>query len=128
MERARDGFVYVSDRGNERIQAFTPTGTYVGQVSVNRSLPSALTASGITFSKDRAQRYLFVADWGNGMIVVIDRKALKTVGTIGKQGAAPGEFTGPHLIDTDSKGVIYVAEVQGRRLQRLIPAARKQRR
>jgi len=128
VERARDGFVYVSDRGNERIQAFTPTGAYVGQVSANRSLPSALTASGITFSKDRAQRYLFVADWGNGMIVVIDRKALKTVGTIGKQGTAPGEFTGPHLIDTDSKGVIYVAEVQGRRLQRLIPAARKQRR
>ena len=97
-------------------------GRQLGQFSVNRDLPAPLTASGITFSRDLAQKYLFVADWGNGMIVVVDRKKLAVVGTIGKQGTAPGEFTGPHLIDTDSKGVIYVAEVQGRRLQRLVPA------
>lgn len=121
VEKARDGLVYVSDRANQRIQVFTSAGRYRGQVFVNRNLAAPLTASGITFSKDRAQRHLFVADWGNGMIVVIDRKALTVLGTIGKKGARPGEFAGPHLIDTDSKGIIYVAEVQGRRLQRLIP-------
>ena len=121
VEKSRDGLVYVSDRGNQRIQVFTAAGRYRGQVFVNRGLGAPLTASGITFSRDRQQRYMFVADWGNGMIVVIDRKALRVIGTIGRKGAAPGEFIGPHLIDTDSKGIIYVAEVQGRRLQRLIP-------
>lgn len=121
VERSRDGRVYVSDRGNQRVQAFTRKGKYLGQVVIGRDQASPLTASGITFSKDPQQRYLFVADWGNGRIFVVERLALRVIGSIGQAGTAPGEFKGPHLIDTDSKGVIYVAEVQGRRLQRLIP-------
>lgn len=121
VELSHDGILYVSDRGNQRIQAFTPKGHYLGQVSIDRDLSQPLTTSGMTFSHDPGQKYLFAADWGNGDIVVVDRKALKVIGTIGKTGEGPGEFRGPHLIDTDSKGVIYVAEVQGRRVQRLIP-------
>ena len=122
VERSRDGLVYVSDRQNQRIQVFTASGQYRGQIFVNRDLKSPFTTSGITFSRDRSQKYLFAADWGNGMIAVIDRKAMRFLGNIGSAGTEPGQFKGPHLIDTDSKGVIYVAEVQGRRLQRLIPA------
>ena len=121
VEMSRDRLVYVSDRANQRIQLFTPAGKYIKQVAINRGLPSPLTASGITFSKDSKQKYLFVADWGNAMIIVLDRRTLSVLGTIGRAGTAPGEFRGPHLIDTDSKGTIYVAEVQGRRVQRLIP-------
>lgn len=121
VERARDGTVYVSDRGNQRIQAFTTAGEYIGQMVVNRGLASAATVSGMTFSRDPDQKYIFVADWGNGMIVILDRRRLTIVGSLGRPGQRPGEFKGPHLIDTDSNGVIYVAEVQGRRLQRIIP-------
>lgn len=121
VERSRDGLVYVSDRVNQRIQVFTPAGKYRGQLFINKGLKSPATASGITFSRDRGQKYLFVADWGNGMMVIVDRKAMKVLGTIGSTGTEPGQFKGPHLIDSDSKGVIYVAEVQGRRLQRLVP-------
>lgn len=124
VERARDGTVYVSDRGHQRIQAFTATGKFLGEVVANRGLANPLTVSGITFSRDPDQRYLFTADWGNGMMVVIDRKRLRVIGTIGQAGTGPGEFKGPHLIDSDSRGVIYVAEVQGRRLQRLVPVDR----
>lgn len=122
VEKARDGRVYVSDRANQRIQVFTGGGKYLGQVFIDRELSNPLTASGITLSRGQ-QRYLFVADWGNGRIVVVDRRALRVIGAIGQAGTAAGEFKGPHLIDTDSKGVIYVAEVQGRRLQRLVPEA-----
>lgn len=116
---ARDGLVYVSDRNNQRIQVFTKAGKYLRQVFVDRNLPSASTASGMAFSADRGQRYLYVADWGNDRLLVFDRKRLALLGTFGGTGAAPGQFLGPHLIAADSRGNVYVAEVKGRRLQRL---------
>ncbi|MDB5676599.1 MAG: hypothetical protein JWM65_3581 [Sphingomonas bacterium] len=82
---------------------------------------SGITVSGIAFSPDRRQRYLYVADFGNAHILVFERATLRLIETIGAAGTAAGEFRGPHLIATDSRGAIYVAEVQGRRLQRLIP-------
>ncbi len=121
VEKARDGTVYVSDRMHQRVQAFAADGRYQRQVFINRDAPSPATASGITFSRDNQQKYMFIADWGNHMIVVVDRRNMSVIGTIGRRGAGAGEFFGPHLIDTDSNGVIYVAEVQGRRVQRLIP-------
>ena len=121
VELSRDGLVYVSDRGNRRIQVFSRQGRFLQQVAVGQDSPAPLTASGMTFSRDRGQQYLFVADFGNGRIEVIDRRRMRLIGTIGRAGTAPGEFRGPHLMDSDSKGVLYVAEVQGRRLQRLIP-------
>ena len=124
VEKARDGTVYVSDRMHQRIQAFSAHGRYLRQVFINRDAPSPTTASGITFSRDPQQKYMFVADWGNHMIVVVDRRNMSVIGTTGHRGEAAGEFRGPHLIDTDSKGAIYVAEVQGRRVQRLIPSDR----
>lgn len=124
VELSRDGLVYVSDRNNQRIQVFTRAGRFVKQGFVDRNMASPQTASGIAFSADAKQRYLYVADWGNSAVLVLDRATLATIGTIGGKGTAPGEFTGPHLIATDSKGVLYVAEVQGRRMQRLVPAGR----
>jgi hypothetical protein len=122
VEMSRDGLVYVSDRMNQRIQVFTRAGKFLRQAIVGRGQKSASTVSGITFSRDPAQKYLFVADWGNSKIAVLDRRKMTVLGVIGQEGVRPGEFRGPHLIDTDSKGRIYVAEVQGRRLQRLTPA------
>lgn len=122
VEVSRDGRVYVSDRMNQRIQVFSRQGDYIGQIAVNPGLASPLTASGMTFSTDPQQSLLYVIDFGNAMIVVIDRHKMKVIGKIGGPGKAAGEFTGPHLIDIDSKGVLYIAEVQGRRLQRLVPA------
>ncbi|MDB5579829.1 MAG: Gluconolactonase [Bradyrhizobium sp.] len=111
----------MSDRNNQRIQVFTRAGRYVRQVFVDTNMRSGTTASGIAFSRDRRQRYLYVADFGNAHILVFERATLRLLESIGGSGTAPGEFRGPHLIATDSKGIIYVAEVQGRRLQRLIP-------
>ncbi|MDB5721589.1 MAG: hypothetical protein JWP15_2207 [Alphaproteobacteria bacterium] len=118
---SRDHLVYVSDRNNQRIQVFTRGGEYLRQVFVDRNMPSGTTASGIAFSPDLGQRYLYVADFGNARVVVLERATLRLVKTIGRFGAGPGEFRGPHLLATDSHGTLYVAEVQGRRVQRLVP-------
>jgi DNA-binding beta-propeller fold protein YncE len=119
VEMSKDGLLYVSDRDHQRVQIFDRLGRYKTQVFVHRNAPNRQTASGLALSPD--QRWLYVADFGNAQLVVFDRKTLKEVATIGSSGKAPGQFIGPHLMATDSKGVLYIAEVQGRRLQRLVP-------
>jgi DNA-binding beta-propeller fold protein YncE len=125
IELSRDGLVYVSDRNNQRVQVFTRAGRYLRQAFIDRNQASPQTASGMAFSADPAQRFLYVADFGNSKVVILDRRTLKPVGEIGGKGDAPGQFLGPHLMATDSQGNLYVAEVPGRRLQRFtLQAAR----
>ena len=116
---ARDGKVYVSDRNNQRIQVFTRQGRYLAQVFVDRNLPSPMTASGIAFSDDAAQRFLYVADFGNAALVVIDRQRLAVVGRVGTGTGTAPMFTTPHLLASDGKGHLFVSEVTARRVTRL---------
>jgi DNA-binding beta-propeller fold protein YncE len=121
VEISNDGLVYVSDRDNQRVQVFDRQGRYKTQTFIHRNAASRQTASGLALSPDKAQRWLYVVDFGNCQVAVLDRKTLKEAATYGSCGKAPGQFIGPHLMATDSTGVLYVAEVQGRRLQRLTP-------
>ena len=97
---ARDGMVYVADRENRRVQMFTADGKFVKQL-VTTATPFARN---LALSADPEQRFLYV---GNGEdIVIVDRKSLETVGSIKVQGM----IGGGHLIATDSKGNIYIAQ------------------
>jgi sugar lactone lactonase YvrE len=103
------------------VQVFTLDGKYVDQVFINRGGPSANSAAGIGFSPDRDQEFMYVADFGNGHVVIVRRKALEVVGSFGEQGAQPGQFQNIHHLAVDSKGNIYTAEVApGRRFQRFV--------
>lgn len=97
---ARDGSVYVADRENRRVQMFTTDGKFVKQL-VRTATPFARD---LTLSSDPEQQFLYV---GNGDdIVVVDRKSLETVGSI----KPTGMIGGGHLIATDSKGNLYIAQ------------------
>lgn len=121
---ARDGKVYVSDRNNQRIQVFTRQGRYLGQVFIDRNLPSPTTASGMAFSADPAQRYLYVADFGNSALVVVDRRRLAVVGRIGKGTGSGPDLNAPHLMASNGKGQLFVSEVAARRVTRITVAPR----
>jgi DNA-binding beta-propeller fold protein YncE len=118
---SNDGLVYVADRPNRRIQVFTPEGKYVTQGFINRAGPSASSAAGITFSPDAQQRFIYVVDYGNSRVVVVDRKSLTVLYQFGGIGTEPGKFQGPHHGAVDSKGNLYTVEVlPGNRAQRFV--------
>jgi hypothetical protein len=121
IELSNDGLVYVADRGNRRIQVFDLNGKYINQVFINRSGPNSQSAAGLAFSPDREQKFIYVADYGNSHIVVLDRKKLTVLYQFGARSAKPGDFQGIHNIAVDSKGNLYTAEVApGARAQKFV--------
>ena len=116
---SNDGLVYVADRPNRRVQVFTPDGKYVTQTFINRSGPSPQSAAGLAFSPDTQQQFLYVADYGNSHIAVLDRKSLQLLYQFGQRSEKPGDFQGLHHLAIDSKGNLYTGEVApGARAQR----------
>ena len=116
---SNDGLVYVCDRTNYRIQVFTPDGKYVKQVFLNLTEAGGSTAASIAFSPDQNQTYMYVADYGNSHLHVMERKTLKLLYSFGKRSADRGDFQGIHMITVDPKGNLYTAEVApGSRAQR----------
>jgi DNA-binding beta-propeller fold protein YncE len=116
---SNDNIVYIGDRSNRRIQLFTPDGKYLKQMFVNRAGPSNGSVSGLAFSPDKDQQFLYMADYGNSHIVVADRKKLEILYQFGMRSAKPGDFQGIHHLAADSKGNLYTAEVApGARAQR----------
>jgi len=120
IQISNDGLVYVSDRSNARVQVFTPDGKYQTQVFINRDL-GQVSAARVAFSADPQQTYLYVGDYGNSRMVVLDRKKLEVLYQFCEKGAAPGQFQGLHHMTSDHKGNLYTAEVApGNRVQRFL--------
>jgi len=111
-----DGWVYVADRENHRIQVFDGSGRFETEWhGVHR--PSGLCQAtdslfyvgeaGTTFDFNRDAPNLGprVSIWSSsGML-------LARLGATPAAGVAPGEFLSPHGIAVDSRGDIYVGEV-----------------
>jgi DNA-binding beta-propeller fold protein YncE len=117
-----DRFIYVCDRAGDRLQVFTPDGKFVKEEFYEKNTKNAGSVWDIAFSRDRQQRYIFIADGVNEKVKIIDRATMAELTTFGDGGRQPGQFYGVHSIATDSKGNLYTTETyEGKRLQRFIP-------
>lgn len=95
--------IYVADRGNQRVQVFDLAGKSLAQ----------WTGFGEPFGLLVVGNQLLVSD---GDAHRISHLSLET-GKIESQWGDPKTLLLPHLMSTDSKGWLYVAEVNGRRVQ-----------
>jgi DNA-binding beta-propeller fold protein YncE len=112
-----DGWVYVADRENHRVQVFDGNGRFETQWN-NMHRPSGL------FMERGPQGRFYVGEIGGGMAVNYDMpnigprvsiysakgEMLARLGTR-PAGLEPGQFISPHGLAVDSRGDIYVGEV-----------------
>jgi DNA-binding beta-propeller fold protein YncE len=119
---SHDGLLYVADRTNRRIQVFTVDGKFVREQFIARDSQARNgTVSSLAFSADPQQRFLYVADQGDNLVWILERKSMSTVGSFGQLGRYAGQFNSPHGIATDSKGNLYLAEdLGGQRVQKFL--------
>ena len=115
----------------DRVQVFTKDGTFVKEQFIARHTRLSGAASGVAFSADPEQRYLYVLDGANHRVWIALRESLEILGHFGRHGHWGGQLDVPHNVDADSSGNLYVTEtLQGRRVQRflyqgLAPAGRE---
>jgi len=118
---SRDGFVYVADRTNNRIQVFRKDGTYVKEMFVAKRTLLLGAASGFALSTDPQQRFLYMIDGANHHVWILERESLTILARFGQQGLWGGFLNVPHAITVDGRGNIYVGEnFDARRFQRFL--------
>lgn len=116
-----DGFVYVCDRRNDRIQVFTKQGQYVREFVVRPATLGNGSTWTLAFSRDARQKYLLVADGENNVVWILDRTNGAVVSSFGHMGRNAGQFHWVHQIAMDSHGNVYTGEVgSGERLQKFM--------
>ena len=120
VRMSHDNLVYVCDRKNNRVQVFTPDGTFV-QEGMTSTWSTGLggAAYDLVFSNDSGQRYVLVLDGDNKKVWILRRSDLEVLGSFGRGGHFAGQFTMPHSLATDSDGNLYIGEtLEGKRVQR----------
>ncbi len=129
---SKDGFVYVCDRVNDRVQVFRKDGTFVKEAFFDTGTLRSGSVWDMTFSRDPQQTYIYMANGVNETIHVVLRSTLEVLTSFGDGGRQPGQFYGVHNLDTDSKGNLYTTETyNGARVQRFLykglkPIAKKE--
>jgi len=117
-----EGFVYVADTWNHRIQKFSAEGAFVsswgrfGQADAPDAFwgPRAVAVDG--------QGHVYVTDTGNKRIAIFDLQG-NFITDFGEAGLGPGQFDEPVGIALDAQGYLYVADTWNQRIQVFEPNA-----
>ena len=135
-----EGWLYVADRENHRVQVFDGNGKWQTQWNYLHRPNGMCLARGRVSGQSGPLCYIgeggpsgeINRDWPNiGPRVSIHTLQGERLAQLGKPhaGILPGQFTSPHGIAVDSRGNIYVGELSGRSWSRFSkdPAPKKRR-
>jgi len=117
-----DGYVYVVDTWNHRIQKFTAEGEFVTMWGTFGNDGSPLALWGPRAVVVDAQGHVFVTDTGNKRVVVYDTDG-NPLGQFGHGGVGMGEFAEPVGLALDAQGNLYVADTWNQRVQVFAPSS-----
>jgi hypothetical protein len=135
----RQGNVYVADRGNARIQVFDTDGKYLHEIQIHVPAPPGVVATlgptpppldgpslqgapGAPWTiciTNGATQYLYTSDAYPGRIYKLTLDG-KVVGMFGSAGRDLGKFNWLHGLACPSENVLYVADLNNWRVQKLI--------
>jgi hypothetical protein len=116
---SRDGFVYVCDRVNDRVQVFRTDGTFVREAFFDTRTLRSGSVWDMTFSRDPQQTFIYMANGVDEKINIVLRSTMEVLTSFGDGGRQPGQFFGVHNLDTDSQGNLYATETYtGARVQK----------
>ncbi len=106
----RKGRVIVGDRENNRVQVFDADGQWLATWPGVAPFGLALDTQGS----------LYVADGRANQVVRLDPSTGRILSRWGGPGAKPGQFQLPHMLAVDRQRNLYVVEITGERLQKLV--------
>ena len=119
---SKDGFVYVCDRINNRVQVFRKDGSYVTEWFYEKKTLGNGAVWDLNFWPDRQQTYLISVDGENNEMRILRRSDGAVVGTVGRSGRWAGQFHWVHNIAVDSDGNVFTTEVDNaNRVQKFKP-------
>jgi DNA-binding beta-propeller fold protein YncE len=105
-----DGTIMVGDRGNDRIQYFSPDGHFIRQWTALEHPDHFFVAPDGT---------VFLTEIRTHSLNIYSPDGQKLSGWGGRPSQEPGQFFAPHGVWVDRHGDLYVSEVmQGRRVQK----------
>lgn len=106
---ARDGTLYVVDKGNFRVQAFDADGKFLRSFgSIGRLPGQFFSPKGITTDSD-GNIYVVDTAFGNVQLFNPAGQLLMVIGQRG-QSSAPGNYMLPSGIDVDENGRVYIVD------------------
>ena len=108
--------VFVNDRGNHRIQIFDEMGKYISEWKI------AVSPSSLHLLHMGADRMIWTFDRNTQKMLKYDQEGHLQYAW-GAVGDFPGTLWGVHGISVDQEGNMYVAEVDGGRVQKFRPRA-----
>ena len=109
---APDGTKYVVDVKQIAIHVFSPDERFVTSFPLGTASPVGIALFG---------NLLYVTDFKNAHVKVLDRTTGKELRTIGHKGGEDGEFVGPLGVTTDKEGNVYVSDIMKARVQKFSP-------
>ena len=133
MQADREGNIYVADRTNRRIQVFDSDGNLLRIIllnvpfdktmqpvlgNVNPDQPDETRPWALCIAKGDPQ-YLWAADEHPGRIYKLSLDG-RILGMLGESGKQLGQFNWIHGIDCSQEGVLYIADLNNWRIQKLI--------